>query len=487
MQLLQCNVHSQSHSNPVAAGVLVRPRWSAAVILLAMFATTAHGQEDATGSAIVRDIGNRRELFVDDWLIASRQNVELRLHPPTPREVALSLDQPWAGPTCGFTCVFKDEDRYRLYYSSDSDGATPNHTSYAESRDGIDWTTPNLGLIEFEGSSENNLIWRGEGIHSFSAFRDTNPDAAPEQRYKALGGSPPQLFASPDAIHWVQIQEAGVLLDGPSDSQNLAFWDSRRGLYVAYARLFLNGAIRHIRTATSPDFINWSPSKPIDFGSAPLEHLYTNAITPYFRAPHIYVGFPMRFVEERTLVPSHPYPGISDGVFISSRDGLHFDRRFLEAFVEPGIGERNWTDRTNLPAWGVVPTGEHEMSVYWVEHFRHPTIALRRGTLRLDGFVSINAPPGGGNFTTWPLRFEGAGLAINFRTSARGALRIAVLNANDEEIPGFGLADCDEIYGNEIERRVTWKGGDLTALPGHTIQLKFAMQDADLYSLQFVP
>src|SRR5207248_850852 len=82
------------------------------------------------------------------------------------------------------------------------------------------------------------------------------------------------------------------------------------------------------------------------------EHLYTNAVTPYFRAPHLYVGLPMRFVPDRQLAPEHPYPGVSDGVFMSSRDGVHF-RRFLEAFIRPGLGARNWTDRTNLPTGGV--------------------------------------------------------------------------------------------------------------------------------------
>ncbi|NUQ61264.1 MAG: hypothetical protein HUU20_02180, partial [Pirellulales bacterium] len=98
----------------------------------------------------VRDVSDRRELFVDDWLIESIQGAALVLHSPKPAEIALELNQPWAGPTTGFTVVMKDGDRYRLYYSNDSDGARPDATSYAESRDGIHWTTPKLGLFEFE-------------------------------------------------------------------------------------------------------------------------------------------------------------------------------------------------------------------------------------------------------------------------------------------------------------------------------------------------
>lgn len=442
------------------------------------------------GSDIIRDVGDRRELFVDDWLIAAMDNVTLRLHPATPREIAVPLDDAWAGPTTGFTNVFKDGDIYRMYYSNDlysPTGEFASCTSYAESPDGIHWTKPDLGLIEFEGSKHNNIVWKEPSIHSFSVFRDDNHAAPPEQRYKALGGTPPTIFASPDGIHWSKIQKEGVLRDGPDDSQNLAFWDPRRNEYVAFARFFLEGGIRHIRTATSTDFIHWSPSHPIDFGSAPAEELYTNAITPYFRAPHIYVGIPMRFVDARQPVKKHPYAGVSDGVLITSRDGDHFDRRFLESFIQPGIGEENWTDRTNLPCWGVVPTGENEMSVYWVEHFRHPTVALRRGSLRLDGFASVTAPPSGGEFTTWPLTFAGTGLELNFRTSAPGGIRVAVLERDGKEIPGYALTDCEEIYGNDLARKVTWSGGDLSGLSARPVRLRFVMRDADLFALRFVP
>src|SRR5262249_57991218 len=136
----------------------------------------------------VRDIGDRRELFVDDYLIGTQRGVALRLHSPVPREVALPLNQPWAGPTTGYTAVMKDGDLYRLYYTNDLGGSAPDCTSYAESKDGITWTMPKLGLFEFNGSRDNNLVWVGKGIHNFNPFRDTNPKASPEQRYKALAG-----------------------------------------------------------------------------------------------------------------------------------------------------------------------------------------------------------------------------------------------------------------------------------------------------------
>ncbi len=88
-------------------------------------------------------------------------------------------------------------------------------------------------------------------------------------------------------------------------------------------------------TCSSDDFVHWSEPQWIDFGAASPEHLYTNQITPYHRAPHILVGFPKRFMPGRATV-EHDYNGVSDGVFMSSRDGLHF-KRWTEAFIRPGL------------------------------------------------------------------------------------------------------------------------------------------------------
>jgi hypothetical protein len=100
-------------------------------------------------------------------------------------------------------------------------------TCYAESRDGLRWVKPELGLFDFEGSSRNNILWDGPGMHNFTPFRDANPERPAEVRYKALGLVPGGLMAlrSPDGIHWTRMAEAPVITRGAFDSQNLAFWD----------------------------------------------------------------------------------------------------------------------------------------------------------------------------------------------------------------------------------------------------------------------
>ena len=484
--------------------------------------------------AAALDIGSRLELFVDDYLIESLKGTRLKLHHPVPQE-AFHFDAPWEGATSSYITVIKDDNRYRMYYRGSPFGYVVlpyQYACYAESEDGITWTRPNLGLFEHQGSTDNNIILVGGSggsgaqiAHNLMPFIDGNPEAPPEERYKAVAGGPVMALASPDGIHWSLMQDEPIIFpyekcDREADYDTFAFWDGVRGEYVAYLRgwrasrstvtqcedsirlgesdIVLNPlgkaakdpprSYRQILRCTSPDFLHWTEPRFIDFGDTPLEHFYTSAATPYFRAPHITLALPRRFVPERKKVKQHPQPGVDDAVLLTSRDGVHFDRTFMEAFIRPGLDPKNWIERNTTPASGVVPTGPDEMSVYWTQHNRLPTKRLRRGTLRLDGFVSVHADYGGGEFVTKPLMFEGAELTLNYSTSAVGSITVEILDAEGHPLPGYTLDDCEEIYGDEIEHPVEWRRGrDLTRLACQGIRLRFVSKDADLYSIRFTP
>lgn len=432
----------------------------------------------------VRDIGSRLEMFIDDWLIQQMKGTSLTLHRPTPREVAIRFNSSWEGIDTAYVTVFKDGDRFRMYYRGNPD-KHPEITCYAESKDGIEWTKPKLGLFAFNGSKDNNIVWSGPGTHNFTPFKDGNPAASPEQRYKAVGGGPLFAFVSADGVHWNLLQKEPIIKKGAFDSQNLVFWDGERGCYAAYYRGFLKG-VRGIMTCTSPDFRTWTEPRFVDYGKVPMEHFYTNAITPYFRAPHIYLGFPMRFVPDRKVITEQPEKGVSDGVLITSRNGIRWERHFREAFVRPGLDRLNWMHRSNMAAWGILPTGPQEISLYYSEHYNTWHNQLRRYTLRPDGFASVHAPADGGELLTRPFTFKGKDLVINYSTSAAGSVRVEVQDADGKPLPGFALADCNEIYGDEIERTVAWKAGsDISRLSGQPVRLRFVIADADLFAMRF--
>lgn len=433
------------------------------------------------------NIGNRRELFVDNFLIdrltgAAKQQVQQ----PVPREVVLTADKPWEGNTSAYYTVFRDGDKLRMYYrGSHFDEATkksghPEVACYAESSDGIHFTKPNLGLVEFNGSKENNIVWEGLGGHNFTPFLDTNPRATPDAKYKALAGGSKGLLAlkSPDGIRWTKMTEQPVITRGAFDSQNLAFWDAHAGTYRDFHRL-TRGGVRDIMTCVSDDFLKWTPPEFVEYPSAPLEHLYTNAVQPYVRAPHLLLGFPTRFL---------PATQQTEPTFMASRDGKTF-HRWLDPVVPRTAPQNRDGNRSNYMAWGLVqlPGRDQELSVYAKEAYYTGTGSrLRRFSYRPDGFVAVHADATGGELVTQPIRFDGRELTLNFVTAAQGNVRVELQNADGKSLEGFTLADCKPLTGDALSQTVSWKsGGDVHRWAGQPVRLRIELRDADLFAFQF--
>ncbi|MEZ5396170.1 MAG: hypothetical protein R2724_25650 [Bryobacterales bacterium] len=129
-------------------------------------------------------IGSAPELFVDKRRIARMDGVELRLHRPRPAEVAVRFDRPWEGPVSAYVTVFRDGDRFRMYYRGWADAEGRDYTCYAESPDGVTWSKPDLGLVEYRGSKANNIMWAGIGVHNFTPVLDANPQVRPKSATK---------------------------------------------------------------------------------------------------------------------------------------------------------------------------------------------------------------------------------------------------------------------------------------------------------------
>ena len=375
-------------------------------------------------------------------------------------------------------------------------------TAYAESTDGIHWCKPSLGVIEYDGSRDNNLVWDGAAAN-MAPFRDDNPDCPPTERYKAIvRGRDVFALVSPDGLRWKLASETPILTDRPFDSHNIAFWDDQTGRYVAYTRGVrsdgrlgqgmkdrFKGGVRWVRRATSSDFRHWSALEPINTGEAPREEFYTNATVRYDRAPDLLLMFPSRFASARQPKPGWSFgDGVNDIVLLSSRDGLHFDRTFLEAFIRPGPDQGNWHERSLYMERGILQTAPQEMSLYCMQNWRLPTVHIRRYTLRTDGFVSINAGYDQGELITRPFRFSGASLRLNYAASAVGWLRVEIQDSNYGPIDGFGFDDCRQVIGDKLDGLVRWRNGsDVSKLAGRTVRLRIVMSDCDLYALRFVP
>jgi hypothetical protein len=468
-------------------------------------------------------IGSGLELMVDDYLIEKIDgDAERILHHPIPQEIAIVMDKPWEGASCAYMTVFKDIGLYRMYYRGSHvvytkdkiDETHPEYTCYAESRDGINWIKPNLQIFEINGTLDNNVIMTrdigGWATHNFCPFIDTKLGVPASEKYKALGGVTGGLYAfvSDDAVHWRKIKEEPVITKGDFDSQNLAFWDAEKGEYRAYFRAFRDG--RDIKTCTSKDFIEWTEPTFLEYFPNRVSELYTNQINPYYRAPHILLGFPTRYTdrgwtEAAKFLPQYDYrlirasrsvregTAVTDGMFMTSRDRLHFNV-YPESFICPGLRQKNgWFYGDNYHNLGLVETkskidgAPDELSIYVSEGSMQGNSAIwRRHTIRIDGFVSIYVPLMGGEITTKPIIFNGKQLIINYSTSAVGGIKAEIQNTNGEPIEGFSMSDSEELYGDSLSQPVLWKNGsDVSALSGKPICLRFMLKDADLYSFRF--
>ena len=487
------------------------------LILLATLMSLAWTPVSRGETAAVEQL-DRRGLFVDRHLIDRSDNISLTLHAPRDEGPVFFFDKPWEGIHCGYCTVLRDGGRLRLYYRGMAadvvDGTDGEVTCMAESPDGIHWTRPELGLFsaprDTTGDRHNNIVLAGSPPHShnFSPFLDTNPDCPPNERYKALTGldtSGLVAYASPDGIRWQSLQQNPVIpraapfpFEWMFDSQNVAFWSESERKYVCYFRVY--SGVRRIARCESSDFLHWSDPVLMQYETngqpSPLEEIYTNQTTPYFRAPHVYLSFAARFVPGRQVISDEEasrlqlaagfQKDVSDAILMSTQGGAVFQRSFLTSFVRPGIGARNWVSRTNYPALGIVQTSDTELSMYVNQDYAQPTAHLHRYSLRLDGFASARAPYEGGEMVTKLMRLEGSQLELNLSTSAIGAIRVEIQDEQGRPLPGFSAADCREVIGNEIARVVQWQqGATIKGLHNRIVRLRFVMKDADLFSFRF--
>ena len=117
-------------------------------------------------------VAGEKQLFIDGRFIAHSQNVELQMNSPVKLGVVIRPDRPWEDKSIGFCAsVIEHEGVFKAFYRADSHekGAS---VCLATSRDGLHWERPRIGLYEFGGNTDNNIV-----------FRDTDNSAA----YRGVG------------------------------------------------------------------------------------------------------------------------------------------------------------------------------------------------------------------------------------------------------------------------------------------------------------
>ena len=478
-------------------------------------------------------IGSRRELFVDNYILGSlRGDAKRHLFTMTAStnettNVSMTHDADWEGPWCRYAKYIQDNGMIKAWYmghhtyqQNKDMKIAGGRLCYAISKDGRTFEKPSLGIYDWMGSKQNNVLFddttfkakdSGDWIaaHQFNPFIDTNPAAPAAARYKGFSGQGHHCgktglyaYQSIDGIHWEVASDGPIVnSDYSLDSCNQGFWDAERKRYAVYFRHLRNqsgesgikasGWKRDILVTFSKDFINWTEPQWLiyhrDDGrpGTELEHLYTNEVKPYKRAPHIYLGFPAQF------------NGTVDPMLMASRNGLHF-YRWMEHPVIPKSAPADREKIRSNHLWQEMvelPEEPDKLSMYASEnlgikgpHEDGSFPRVRRFTIRKDGFVSVRAAAELGELVTKPLIFAGNKLTVNYNAQLgkAGAIRVEILDGQKKPIPGFTVKDCDLLTNDEIDALVTWKGKeDVGPLAGKPIHLRFILNQADLFSFRF--
>jgi len=528
-----------------------KPRWLVLACMLCLISLKTF-----SSAFSVIHVGMHKQLFVDHRFIESGEGITLSMHEPYPTgEKLVVVDQPWEkGLMMGGYCSVLREDHpdgpvVRLWYGV-SDVATQGMPgkgllalAYAESKDGIQFKKRPLGLVEWNGSKQNNLVMPTDATNTAvgggSVFRDENPNCPPDQRYKSwskfystpgtLRGTN-RIWHSANGLNWKLYETVPTGLR-KADTQPTWFWDSRIGRYIGYSREWADisddQTIRMVGYNESDDMLHWEnfslALRPddLDGTSLPVIRILptdgmqkgakhgTEDVSPTSGRMDFYGPGIFKYNETQdlyfSLLPAFhhfsrrggkSWPDTGDLQLAVSRDARNFRRLGgRRPFLRLGM-EGSFYSKWIWPVLQPLRMGDELWLYYWGTNQSHSSVldpkakemdsAISRAVLRLDGFVSADASYSGGWFTTPILTYEGSRLELNLDTSAGGIAQVELQDASGKPVAGYSLAESDVLNGNSVRMLVSWKGSsDVSKFAGKAVRLHFKLRDCRLYAFQF--
>ena len=450
-----------------------------------------------------------RHLLLDDRLIDEVIAAKLTLGEVTkhPQNPLFGEDKPWEPrfDNVYANVIYDSEDRlYKCWYNpfivdervthtppekqhpdfGNYMDAKPNRREmavcYAYSTDGLHWKKPELGLVEFNGNKQNNIVMRR--VNGAGVFKDAR-ETDPARRYKMFFCGEPQMTVafSVDGLHWRQplpIPEVEAHGTHPN-----AFWANTLGRYVGITRQHA-GSVRLVTRTESPDFVEWTPDETILVGTNPRLQAHDMIVFP---TCGIYIGLLgiMVYPEDSNI-------NVKQHVELAwSPDTVEWHRiQEGTPFIAHTPSE---TERYGeLPYdWGTIfPSApiffDDEVRIYYGAgdgyffNWRKGYLAL--ATLRPHGWagyesVRTDTPA---FITTQPLTCDDTSVAITADVWSGGSVRVALL-----DVTGGERAVSKPIRTTGTDTQVEWETGHgLANLSGNSIRLRFQFHNAKLYAFQ---
>ena len=476
-------------------------------------------------------IGNRKQLLVDNHVLAAWYNVErvqgvLEKHPANP---LLEADAPWeetARKSWGIqlgTAIYDPQDRkFKLWYQIEQHTGG-NVAAYAESRDGVTWVKPDLGLVRYQGTMKNNVLLHADHLGkrplagAIRLIQDPR-ERPPERRFLTCGVPPYHrdggrfggwngMAYSADGLSWRQIP--GGLRGGGGGGNPSIVWDEDLGKYVLFHRQLTEKADpetgtgpRYIVRQESPDLVKWSPRQTVFH---PMSERWPEVESmKVIRYEGVYLGLP-------SMLDNYVRGDVEQHLIVS-RDGFRWDHPFPEEAFIPKGEEGRWDDR--IIWWpSMIVHGEKMLFYYAGARYNHGSrnVPLDRRQIRIGlgwvprdrlmGLRTRERLEGKGAFLTRPIVVEGDELVVNAQVG--GELRVEVVDpaarqfdtgkkvhmshyigAAEQKLDGFRREDCDVIRGDGLAHRVKWKGRSLASLRGKAVRLRFLFRDATVWAFQ---
>jgi len=466
------------------------------------------------------EIGTERWLLFDDYLFASKAGfTTVAGEAARDPEPVLRPEMPWEeGSVWWQNTVLDDAGLIKLYYSAQS-ADERFRLCLATSTDGVHFERPSLGVVEFEGARDNNIVLEPPPVSRIQGSVFIDPVAPTQERYKAIlegeimehdeGVAAYRTIRgaySADGVRWSHYPEPHII-PWYSDTQNVALWDARLGQYVAYVRYNAGRRVENMRNVgvfhhrcvgrtESEDFRHFhAPEVVLDPDPGDV-NVQTN---PGWM--DLYQGIVMQYPGTRNYVmlpsPFYHYPAANklDVKLATSRDGIDWTLHD-GTFVHLGSAG-TWDSERIYMALGMVERGAETWLYYAgfdLDHSGHhkpypPRFgAIGRARIRRDGFACQQAGAAGGEIVTEPFAVPAERLLLNFDGSAGGCLRVEFLDANGAGIEGFSGEASDLLTGNAVELPTRFgeeHSEDLSALLGRTVRLRLTGRACRLYALQF--
>lgn len=503
------------------------PRHSACMALFSAIMACSINSVMAELPAEPVQIGHEPQFLFDNWIVDNhwairykRQAVKRVFHQARkePANPVMKADAP------SFVSVFHDRQAglFRMYYQANirleiDDNGTPKptnskgrkfrtHIAYAESKDGVVWTRPDLDLFAWNDRSPNNVVIANANSADVETCGPALLEVPENSRrgyrwlmvYRAKGRGAGEsngirIVGSNDGVHWDPASDTRIA-HLHSDHHNTVSYDPRRNEFVMYCRgkhiyrafgdnMLDTGASRRVaRMSSSELWTDWLEKSqpqtvliPDEIDSATHFNFFYGMPTCYRHG--VYWGF---------LEPFRMNDFIQTELAVS-RDGFHFERFAERKPIIPYGETGSWDDEMIFASPHWVDVGDEWWIYYSGWDGPHGTPdrngAIGLAKIRKEGFVSVRGPAGGGVVCTRSLVWPGGDLVVNAAAKS-GVVRVRVSDSKRHPIAEFDYEDCEDFTGDSISHTFQWKGKSLNQLAGQTIRLEFYLRDADLYAFR---